>query len=290
MRRLGSPRKRHKRRRNPINFLASALTLMNLYVGLLSIFASIGGEFEKAAYLILFGILFDMLDGFVARITRTNSEFGKELDSLCDLVTFGVAPAVLVFVYYLPATGHFPVAPQTESLIGRGGSYVALVFAICAALRLARYNTFQAGREDSFTGLPSPAAGGTIASFVLLMQYFETPLEASEQGVLAYYALGPLAVLLALLMVSTVRYPKNRFKAFLLSPRSAFRALGIFAFLLIVLHYAATTHWSIVLFMLAMAYIIFGMADTLYHWVMRRGQEAPPAEEQTEGSVERKSK
>ncbi|MBI2435363.1 MAG: CDP-diacylglycerol--serine O-phosphatidyltransferase [Candidatus Hydrogenedentes bacterium] len=281
MKKLRRMRLRHARRRRPVNFLASIMTLMNLYMGIVSIFASIGLELEKAAYFILFGIIFDMLDGFVARLTKSNSEFGKELDSLCDVVTFGLAPAILVFVSYLPATTNFLMSPQTESLVGKTGSYIAIFFAVCAALRLARYNTFQAGRQDFFTGLPSPAAGGTVASFVLLLQYFETSLEASEKGILAYYALGPLAALLAYLMVSTVRYPRNRLKSFTVSPRHAFRALGIFAVVLIVLHYALTKHWSIVLFPLGMTYVLFGIVDTLYHRLLRRGQEKPEAESES---------
>lgn len=276
MKKLRRRRIRHRQRRNPINFLASAMTLMNLYMGIISIFASIGGEYEWAAIYILLGIIFDMFDGFVARLTKSNSEFGKELDSLCDVVTFGLAPAVLVFVMYLPMPALTSMSVEAESIIGKTGSYMAICFAICAALRLARYNTFQAGRQDSFTGLPSPAAGGTIASFVLLLQYFESSLETSERGVLAYFALGPLALLLAFLMVSTVRYPRNRLKAFTLSPRHAFRALGTFAFVIIVLHYALTKHWSIVLFPLGMTYVLFGIVDTLYSKLTRRGIEAVP--------------
>jgi CDP-diacylglycerol--serine O-phosphatidyltransferase len=277
MKKVRKSRERHRRRGNPVNFLASAMTLGNLYCGMLSIFASIGGEHEKAAYLILGGIVFDMFDGFVARLTKSNSEFGKELDSLCDVVTFGLAPAVLVFVMYLPASWQGPLSPQAESLIGKTGSYFGIVFGICAALRLARYNTFQSTRHDSFTGLPSPAAGGTVASFVLLLQYFENTLEASSRGAIAWYALGPLAVLLAFLMVSTVRYPRNKLKSFTVSPRYAFRALGILAFVFLVVQYAATTHLSLVFFPFGMAYVLYGMVTTLYHKIMRKNYEAEAA-------------
>ncbi len=269
--------KRHKKlkikrnsRRRPINVLASVLTTISLYLGLMSIFASIGQEFEKAALLILLAMVFDASDGTVARLTKSVSEFGKELDSLCDLVSFGVAPAVLVFMAYLPEWGHLPIPPKAESLMGKTGSYMAIFYVICAALRLARFNIYQADRRDSFTGLPSPAAGGTIATFMLFLEYFEPRLERQELGPLAYYALGPMAVFLAILMVSTVKYPKDRFKSFILAPRHAFVALGFCALAIPIVHYAITTSPYIVMFPLAIVYVLFGLGDTVYtHYATR---------------------
>lgn len=259
-------RKRRKNRRairrRPVNLLASVMTTLNLYMGIMSIFSSIGQEFENAAYFILAGILFDMLDGFVARLTHSTSEFGKELDSLADIVTFGVAPAVMVFVAYLPEAANLPTMPGNESIVGKTGSYMAIVFAICAALRLARFNTYQSDMRDSFVGLPSPAAGGTLATSVLFLEYVEKNIVGMEGGFIAYYALGPLAVALALLMVSTVRYPKNRFKAFVLAPRHAFIGLAFWAFVIAIAHYALTTSPHIVLFPAAMTYVLFGVVDS----------------------------
>jgi len=251
-------------RRRPINVLASVMTTISLYFGMTSIIASIGREFEYAALFILLAILFDAFDGLVARLTKSVSEFGKELDSLCDLVSFGVAPGILVFMAYLPEWSHMPLPPRAESIVGKTGSYAAIIYVICTALRLARFNIYQADRRDSFVGLPSPAAGGTIATFVLFLQYYELRLETHEFGPLAYYALGPLAVILALLMVSTIRYPKDRFKSFILAPRHAFPVLGFCAFAIAVIHYAVTTSPYIVLFPLAMTYVLFGIGDTIY--------------------------
>ncbi|NLF56014.1 MAG: CDP-diacylglycerol--serine O-phosphatidyltransferase, partial [Candidatus Hydrogenedens sp.] len=154
------------RRFRPVNVAASVMTTMNLYMGVTSIFASIGLEFRWAAMCILMAIAFDMLDGFVARLTKTSSEFGKELDSLCDIVSFGVAPAVLVFMLYLPEGSQLVLSPRAGSIVGKTGSYMGIIYVICAALRLARYNTFQSNRHDSFIGLPSPAAGGSLAAYV----------------------------------------------------------------------------------------------------------------------------
>jgi CDP-diacylglycerol--serine O-phosphatidyltransferase len=247
------------RRFRPVNMAASVMTTMNLYMGVTSIFASIGNEFRWAANCILLAIVFDMLDGFVARLTKSTSEFGKQLDSLCDLVSFGVAPAVLVFMAYLPEGTHLPLSAKAESIVGETGSYMGIAFVICAALRLARYNTFQSDRRDAFIGLPSPAAGGTLAAFVLFLQYFESRLEAAPLGPLAYFMLGPTMVVLAVLMVSTVHYPKNFFKAFIVKPQHAFIYLAAGAFLVAVVHYALTRSASLVMFPLAMAYVLFGL-------------------------------
>lgn len=263
-------------RRRPINVLANFMTTMNLYCGVSSIFAAIGGDFEKAALFILGAIFFDMADGWVARLTNSTSEFGKELDSLCDVVSFGIAPAVLVFVDYLHETNALTeiLSARQESVLGKTGAYIGIIYAICAALRLARYNTFQSDRRDSFVGLPSPAAGGTIAVFILFLEYFAPRLQENKYGPWAYYLLGPLAVILALLMVSTVLYPKGRLKnLFILKPQHAFRLLGIGAFVIAVVNYAIAKSPYIVLFPLALTYVLFGIGDTLYLRFTRSGGE-----------------
>lgn len=281
IKRFHTHKRRHLMRRKPINVLASVMTTMNLYCGIASIFASIGSEFAQAAIFILVGIVFDTLDGAVARITKSTSDFGKELDSLCDIVTFGVAPGVLVFTSYLPdaPTLHLALTESQESIIGRTGSYMAIVYIICAALRLARFNTFQAERTDYFTGLPSPAAGGTLASFILFLGYFEEKLEAHNLGPWAYYLLGPMAVICAFLMVSTFRYPKNKFKSFVLAPRRAFLALGLYAIMIVIIHYAVSKSPSIVLFPLGAAYVLYGIGDTMWLMLFRRGRAAAESAE-----------
>lgn len=253
-----------KLRRPHINVLASIMTTMNLYMGITSILASIGLEFHWAASCILIAIVFDMLDGFVARITHSESDFGKELDSLCDAVSFGVAPAILVFMAYMPADTHLPLSPRTESIIGMTGSYMAILYVICAILRLARFNVYHARRRDYFVGLPTPAAAAVLATFVLFLIYFEQPLGRHVLGSLAYVALGPTAVLLALLMISPILFPKDRFKVFLFRPQNAFLTLTICAVGLIILHYAFVKSVSLVLFPLALFYVFFGIGDTLY--------------------------
>ena len=269
---------RAPRRFRPVNMAASVMTTMNLYMGVTSIFASIGNEFRWAATCILLAIVFDALDGFVARLTKSASEFGKQLDSLCDLVSFGVAPAVLVFMAYLPPGTHLPLSARAESIVGETGSYMGIIYVICTALRLARFNTFQSDRRDSFIGLPSPAAGGTLAAFVLFLQYFENKLDAAPLGPLAYFMLGPTMVALALLMVSTVHYPKNRFKAFIVKPQHAFIYLATGAFLITVIHYAMTRSASLVMFPLATAYVCFGLLEAAWRRFTGKSAAALPDE------------
>lgn len=258
-------RRRNPRRRRPINVLASALTTVNLYCGIASIFAAIEGKYEQAAYLILAAIILDMLDGTVARMTKSVSDFGKELDSLCDVVSFGVAPAVLIYTTFLPVE---------ESIVTRTGALMAIVYVICVALRLARFNVFQAEIREYFVGLPSPAAAGTMASFVLFTQYFTQRFEMT----VSFWVFGPLTIALAYLMVSTVRYPKNRIKSMLLTPRYGFRFLVLVAVGIAVFDQARRYHPSIVLFPLAASYVVFGVADTFYYKFQWRGSASDQSE------------
>ena len=244
--------KRHKIRREmkrrPINVLASFITALSLYLGLASIFFSIREKYDMAAYAILAAVICDMLDGTVARLTKSVSEFGKEFDSLCDLVSFGVAPAVLIYHAY------WREEQMAGSPEGRTGSIIAIIFVILGALRLARYNVYQAGHRESFTGLPIPAAGSTIATFVLFTNYWDLNV--------AFWVLGPMTLALAGLMVSTVRYPKDRMKrAFVVAPKNAFRLLAFGGIAIAVIHYAATHSVAIVLFPLCVAYVVFGIVD-----------------------------
>ncbi len=249
-------------KRRPINVLASLVTVFSLYLGLTSIFRSIRQEYDVAAYLILGAIVCDMLDGTVARMTKSVSAFGKELDSLCDLVSFGVAPAVLIYHAYLFED------QMAGTAAGRTGATMAIIFVICGALRLARYNVYQSEARESFTGLPIPAAGGTVAAFVLFMEYFQLRV--------AFYVLGPLTILLAYLMVSTVHYPKDRLKRmFVQAPQHGFRMLAMFVVVIGVFHYAITHHPVIVLLPLAMSYVMYGIVEEAYSWVRRRTRKAP---------------
>jgi CDP-diacylglycerol--serine O-phosphatidyltransferase len=164
-----------------------------MFAGFYSIIASINGDFTLAAISIMVAMLWDALDGRVARLTNTQSDFGAQYDSLADLVSFGVAPALLVYEWSL-------------SDLGRIGWLAAFIFLACAALRLARFNT-QVGASNKryFQGLPSPAAAGVIASMIWLkfwkFEYFDFGIVS-----LSYYVGVGITIVCALLMVSNVRY------------------------------------------------------------------------------------
>ena len=248
--------------RKPINVLASFITVLSLYFGLASMFLSMREKYDLAALAILGAIVCDMLDGTVARLTKSVSEFGKELDSLCDLVSFGVAPAVLTYHAY------WREEQMQGSPEGRTGAIIAIIFVVLGALRLARFNVYQSSHRDSFTGLPIPAAGGSIASFVLFADYWNLNVK--------FWVLGPLTLLLAALMVSNVRYPKDRLKrAFVVAPRNAFRLLALSGVVIAAIHYAATHSPSIILFPIVMTYVLFGPCEELAGRF--RGRRAAPA-------------
>jgi CDP-diacylglycerol---serine O-phosphatidyltransferase len=166
----------------------SVLTTTNLFCGFYGIIAALREDFYQAAIAILVAVVFDGLDGKVARLTKTTSNFGVEYDSLADLLSFGVAPSLILYLWALEPVGRF-------------GWIAAFIFLICGALRLARFNV-QVGHTPSFhfTGLPIPAAAGMVASLILLGKDF-----------LAFAEPKPLVILgvacgLAFLMVSNIKY------------------------------------------------------------------------------------
>ena len=167
--------------------LPTLFTVGNLFCGYLSIWCSIRGTFEIAAYLIIIAAVLDALDGRIARLTHSTSEFGSEYDSLADLVSFGVAPAILAYSWGL-------------SDFSRLGWLASFLFVVCGSMRLARFN-IQTHLVDKkyFIGLPIPAAAGTISTLVLV-----TPEPLVDRIWMAGLLL--LTVVLSYLMISTIRY------------------------------------------------------------------------------------
>lgn len=164
------------------SFIPNALTALNLVFGVLAIISAYHHQFFQAGALILAAMVADGLDGRVARFFGVSGDFGKELDSLCDLVSFGVAPGFLAYVLVLHELG----------FIGMG---IAALFATCGALRLARFNVNVGLVKGYFMGLPIPAAGCVIATFIM------TGLK--PEGI--WFPI--MMSIVALLMVSTIRYP-----------------------------------------------------------------------------------
>ena len=178
-------------RRGGIYWLPNAITTVALFFGFYAVVQAMNNRFELAAMGIFAAMVFDGLDGRVARLTRTQSPFGAEYDSLSDMVAFGVAPGLVIYEWALKG-------------MGRLGLVAAFVYCACAALRLARFNT-NIGVIDKrfFQGLPSPAAAGLIAGFVWTMEAFD--LEPRRIYEMRWLAWG-LAVFAGLTMVSNVRF------------------------------------------------------------------------------------
>jgi CDP-diacylglycerol--serine O-phosphatidyltransferase len=192
----------------------SLFTVLNMFSGFMSIIHASRGEFLPSAWFIVLAAGFDALDGIMARITKSSSQFGVEIDSLSDVVSFGAAPAFLAFQFSLHQMGNV-------------GIFLSSLLMIFAGLRLARFNVQLVGFDkDHFVGLPVPASGITVASFVLNVQNNVTGFAGRGLDVLPW-----LSVLLALLMVSKVPYdtlPKVSRKAIQKEPwKFIFGALAV---------------------------------------------------------------
>jgi CDP-diacylglycerol--serine O-phosphatidyltransferase len=225
----------------------SLFTVLNVFCGFLSILNTHQGKIDLAAWFILLAAGFDALDGVMARITRSSSQFGVELDSLSDVVSFGAAPSFLVYRASL----------HTFDNLGILISAMPLVF---GAIRLARFNVQLVGFEkDHFKGLPIPMQAITLCAFIL--QYYSEGF--GLQGWMRD-ALAPLVVLLSLLMVSRVRYdtlPQFTRRGFKTHP---WRAVG-FLFALALIIFSEGRLW----FSVMVAFIAFGVVraayETLHH-------------------------
>lgn len=183
------PKNRH------IYLLPNLLTTCGMFAGFYAILAAASGRFEAAAVAIFIAGVFDGIDGRVARLTGTSSEFGVQYDSLADLVSFGIAPSLVMYHWALGSM------KLDGNLLGKVGWAAAFLYTACAALRLARFNT-QVGSVDKrwFIGLNSPSSAGMMMSFVWAMNEF-----GWKGQELRYFALA-LTVVCALLMVSRFRY------------------------------------------------------------------------------------
>ena len=235
-----------RRFRRGVYLLPSMFTVGNLFCGYACIVYAMRGEFATAAPFIGFAMVLDMLDGRIARMTGTASDFGIELDSLADVVSFGMAPAILSFAWGLQP-------------LGRLGWAVGFLFLAAAALRLARFN-IQVGSQDKryFVGLASPAAAAVPAATV-----FAYP--AGFQTFTESLAVIPMVIVPALLMVSTIRF--RSLKTFDLQTRRSYSVLLIVAVIIAVV--AAQPEY--VLVVLAYGYLASAFIELLWTRLRRRG-------------------
>lgn len=215
MNELDSPRPRGR----GIYLLPNLFTTGGLFAGFFAIIAASQGRFEAACVAIFVAGILDGLDGRVARLTNTQSEFGVQYDSLADLVSFGMAPALVMYHWAL-------MSMKLDSLtLGRIGWLAAFLYAACAALRLARFNSQVASVDKRyFIGLASPAAAGLMASFVWTLHDLGWSGEELRFGALA------MTVVAGLLMVSRIRY--SSFKGSGSGPKSD--RVPFFALLIVV--------------------------------------------------------
>ena len=278
--RLVDPKSPDRRPRRAAYALPTFFTAGNIFLGFYSIVQSFQGamsiasgsehlalvHFAEAAKMIGWAIVADGLDGRIARMTNTTSEFGKELDSLADVITFGFAPAVLAFTWGVQFINNDSPIPFLHEHLPQLGYFVAFMFLLCGSLRLARFNVqnnpvpSNPGRPDRkyFVGMPIPAGAGLIASIIYLLN--GQPLRWWPASLIW---LGILS-LTAFLMVSTWRYPS--FKEFnLMRPRATIFLLAAGGFIYLL--------WSFpqpVLFLLMTSYALSGILIRLFGTIRRR--------------------
>ena len=219
--------------RKGIHILPSLFTTGNVFCGFYAFVAVLNEDFYHAAWAIVVGMIFDGLDGRIARLTKTTSAFGMQYDSLADIITFGMAPAFLAYAWVLKP-------------FGRLGWMAAFLFLLCTALRLARFNVTKPDTHGShFIGLPSPAAAVVVASIVIAFEdLFATKINPFIMVMVIYG--------LAFLMVSNIKYPA--FKKLNFKKRVAFSR---FLFVILFLYVLATIP-RVALFILGITYTVIG--------------------------------
>ncbi|MEZ2721340.1 CDP-diacylglycerol--serine O-phosphatidyltransferase [Paenalcaligenes hominis] len=232
------------KRRRSIYLLPNAFTTANLFAGFYAVVQAMGGHFEVAAIAIFLAMVFDGMDGRVARLTNTQSAFGEQYDSMADIISFGVAPAFVMYVWVLQD-------------LGRWGWLAAFVYVVGAALRLARFNTNIAVIDKRFfQGLPSPAAAALIAGFVWLAVDNKINVDAQPMSWLAF----TLTVYAGVTMVSNAPFYSG--KSFALGRSVPFWVMLLFVLLFVFV----SSDPPIVLFSLFIVYGLSGWGLMAWRW------------------------
>jgi CDP-diacylglycerol--serine O-phosphatidyltransferase len=221
---------------------------MNMFCGFYAMIAAFNGKFVSAAYAVLIAGIFDNLDGKIARATHSTSQFGVEFDSLADLVSFGVAPGVLMYLWVLEP-------------LGRIGWLAAFLFVVCGALRLARFNTQTATvSSDHFVGLPIPAGAGMCAATVLFCNKLDLVAHPISILVMLY--------LLSFLMVSTMHYSSFKHVEFIRN-----KSFNVLVAAILVLIFIAAQP-PIAIFLIGAAYVMSGPILTLRNHKLAKHEAA----------------
>ena len=222
-----------------VYLLPSFFTLGNIFCGFYSIISAINGSYTQAAAMIIVAGFFDVFDGKIARATNSTSKFGVEFDSLADLVSFGVAPGLLVYLWALRP-------------LNRIGWLAAFLFVVCGALRLARFNVqVDVVSNERFVGLPIPCGAWMLASTVIFHEYWFDPGQnhAAPIAILVY--------LVAVLMVSNIRYRSS--KNIKVKGKNPFKIMVTASLALIII----ASKPQITLFLLTSTYIMFGLLEAI---------------------------
>ncbi len=240
--------KRTRKLRRTVFIIPSLFTVGNVFAGFYSIIATYHGEYNRAALAIGIAVVLDGLDGRIARMTGATSDFGLQLDSLADIVSFGVAPSVLIYAWGFEDLGNF-------------ARFSAFLFLICGAMRLARFNV-QTLEMKHFVGMPIPAGAGMIAAIV---HFFGSP----PNSLLANSLLVGMTYFLALLMISSIRFFSFK-KLHLSKGKSHLNVLGLAVIIAGIVFYS-----EIVLLIIASVYALSGLAGRLVQEVRRLMGKAP---------------
>lgn len=239
--------------RKGVYILPNLITAGGIFAGFYVIIAATDGHYERAAWFIFLAAIFDGLDGKVARLTGTSSKFGVELDSLADVISFGVAPGVLLYLWALRP-------------FGKLGWLAAFLYVICGALRLARFNVQVSTVESRrFIGMPIPAAACIVATCVLLFY------DLGGTGTIKMVSMVFLVFLLAFLLVSNIKYISLKDPE--LFKRQPFVLLVVAIFLLIVI----VAKPPVMLFLIGMAYLLSGPIGYFLDWRKKRRGDHEPA-------------
>ncbi|MCF6289113.1 MAG: CDP-diacylglycerol--serine O-phosphatidyltransferase [Proteobacteria bacterium] len=245
-----------KPRSKGIYLLPNLFTTGALFAGYYSIIASINGKFEIAAIAVFIAALLDGLDGRVARLTNTQSEFGEQYDSLSDLISFGLAPSLLMYNWSLHSLANI------HPIMGKIGWLVAFIYAVSGALRLARFNV-HIGTVDKnyFEGMPSPAAAALLCSFVWVAVDHEFTGESLNYVVLA------ITLFAGLMMVSKIKYYAFKTLPFKETVPFVWILLLVFIFVLLALAPAK------VLFVVFTSYSLSGVLLSVYEFKQKRAKK-----------------
>ena len=255
--------------RRGIYWLPNLFTIAALFAGFYAIVQAMGGRYEHAAIAIFVAMVLDGLDGRIARLTHTQSAFGAELDSLSDMVSFGVAPALVVYVWALQDFA----AMQTVKWLGpwlttKLGWIAAFIYCACAALRLARFNTtLEVADKRFFQGLPSPAAACVVAGLVWALNEYQV------QGANVRWLAWVLTVFAGLTMVSSLKFYSG--KDINLRKSVSFSVVVGITFGVVALFMLSSTLPEM-LFILSLGYACSGYAMWIWQAVARRGAGGKP--------------